>query len=118
MTTIGGSLVVKGELTGEEDLRIEGRVEGPVLVRNATLTIGEGAQLRGDVRGVRVVIHGTVAGTVSATERIELRPTAVVAGALSANQVVIADTATFNGQIDMGRRTIAARVAQFKTGRA
>lgn len=117
MTTIGASLVVRGELTSEEDLTINGRIEGPVSVRNATLTVGAQARLRGDVRGPRIVVHGTVDGTIAASERIELHPSAVVSGALSANQVVIADTATFNGQIDMDRRTIAAKVAQYKSDR-
>jgi cytoskeletal protein CcmA (bactofilin family) len=114
MTTIGASLVVTGELTSDEDLTINGRVRGPVSVRNGTLTIGEDARLESDLRGSRVVIFGTVDGRIAASERIELHPTAVVSGSLSANQVVIADTARFNGSVDMDKRTIAAKVAQYK----
>ena len=53
-------------------------------------------------------------GSISAGQRIELTPSAVVTGDLSATQVVIADGAQFNGRVDMGRRTIAAKVAQYK----
>ena len=116
MTTIGTSLVITGELSSEEDLTIHGRVDGPVSVRTGTLTIGEQAHVHSDVRGARVVVKGAVDGTIAATERIELHPSAVVSGSLSANQVVIADAATFNGRIDMDQRTIAAKVAQYKAG--
>jgi cytoskeletal protein CcmA (bactofilin family) len=118
MTTIGASLVITGELTSDEDLTINGSVEGSVAVRGGTLTIGEPARIQSDLRGTRVVIHGAVNGSVSATERIELHPTAVVAGSLSANQVVIKEGAAFHGPVDMGRRTIAARVAHYRTQHA
>jgi len=117
MTTIGASLVITGELISDEDLTINGRIDGPVSVRSGTLTIGEEAHIHSDVRGARVVVHGAVDGTIAATERIELHPSAVVSGSLSANQVVIAEAATFNGRIDMDQRTIAAKVAQYKASR-
>lgn len=114
MTTIGASLVITGELTSEEDLTIHGRVSGPVTIRGGTLTVGEQGHLHSDIRGVRIVVRGAVDGSISATKRIELQPTSVVTGSLSANQVVIADEATFNGRIDMDKRTIAAKVAQYQ----
>jgi cytoskeletal protein CcmA (bactofilin family) len=118
MTTIGPSLVITGELTSDEDLTINGQVKGPVAVRTGTLTIGEQGRVESDVRGARVVVHGAVTGTIAATERIELHKSAVVSGSLSANRVVIADAATFNGRIDMDQRTIAAKVAQYKAEHA
>lgn len=118
MTTIGATLVITGEVSSDEDLTVHGQVNGPLMVRTGTLTIGEQARLEGDIRGMRVAVHGAVQGAIAASERIELHPTAVVAGSLSANQVVIADAATFNGRIDMDRRTIAAKVAQFKAAQA
>jgi len=118
MTIIGASLVITGELTSDEDLAIDGRVKGPVAVRGGTLTIGRQARVESDVRATRVVIHGVVKGSVSATERIELHASATVAGSLSANQVVLQEGASFNGPIDMGQRTIAARVAQYKAHHA
>ena len=114
MTIIGASLVITGELTSEEDLAIDGRVEGPVAVRGGTLVIGKQARVESNVRAARVVIHGVVNGAVSATERIELHASATVAGSLSANQVVVEEGASFNGPIDMGQRTIAAKVARYR----
>ena len=114
MTTIGPSFNVVGEITSDEDLAIEGRVSGHVLIRNANLTICEQARLEADVRGARVRVLGSLTGAITASERIELAATATVTGALSANQVVVVDGATFNGGIDMDQRTIAAKMAQYK----
>jgi len=118
MTTIGRSLVITGEVTSQEDVLIEGRVNGQVLLRDATVTVGEESHLEADVRAARVVIRGSVHGSISASERIELGATAKVEGSLSANRVVITDGAQFNGGIDMDRRTIASKVAQFKAEQA
>jgi cytoskeletal protein CcmA (bactofilin family) len=114
MTHLGRSLVLTGELTSDEDIAIDGQVHGHVFVRDATLTIGEHARVEADVRGMRVQVRGVVTGSISASQRIELYPSARVDGNLSANQVVIADGAQFGGRIDMDQRTIAAKVAQFK----
>jgi cytoskeletal protein CcmA (bactofilin family) len=84
------------------------------MVKDAVLTIGEQAQLRADVRGTRVLVKGHVKGSIVASERIELAPSAAVEGSLSANRVVLSDGTHFNGRIDMDQRTIAARIAHFK----
>ena len=118
MTTIGPSIVFSGELTSEEDLVIEGRVEGHVVVREGTLTIGDSGHVTADLRGSRVFVRGHVAGAIVASERIDLAPSARVDGSLSANRVVIAEGARFNGRIDMDQRTIAAKVAQYKASQA
>jgi cytoskeletal protein CcmA (bactofilin family) len=114
VTTIGPTLVISGELTSGEDITVQGRVNGQVMVRDAALTIGEQAQLKADVRGMRVLVHGQVKGSIVASERIELAPGAMVQGSLSANRVILADGTLFNGRIDMDQRTIASRIAHFK----
>src|SRR5215204_1191951 len=91
MTSIGATIVITGEVTSGEDVTVDGRVDGQLLVRDAALTIGERAQVQADVRGARVVIRGLVTGAISASERIELTATATVDGSLSANRVVVAD---------------------------
>jgi cytoskeletal protein CcmA (bactofilin family) len=114
VTTIGPTIVISGELTSGEDITVQGRVNGQVMVRESALTIGEQAQLKADVRGARVFVQGRLKGSIVASERIELAPSAAVEGSLSANQVVLTDGTQFNGRIDMDQRTIAARIAQFK----
>lgn len=114
MTTIGPTISISGELSSSEDLTVQGRVNGHLLVRDAALTIGEQAQIQADIRGTRVLVKGHLKGSIVASERIELTASATVEGSLSANRVVIADGSSFNGGIDMDQRTIAARIAQFK----
>ena len=114
VTTIGRTIFITGEVVSGEDITVEGRVNGHLMVRDAALTIGEQAQLHADIRGTRVVVRGQLKGSIVASERIELEASASVEGSLSANRVVIADGSRFNGGIDMDQRTIAARIAQFK----
>jgi cytoskeletal protein CcmA (bactofilin family) len=114
MTNIGPSISIQGELSCTDSLRVDGHVQGQIVLREAELTIGRSARVDADVRAHRVLILGTLNGNVTATERIELGASANVTGGLSANNVVIVDGAQFCGRVDMDRRTIAARVAQYK----
>jgi len=114
MTSIGPSLVISGEIESDEDLVIEGHVLGQVRMRDASLTIAEAGRVDADVRGSRVLVRGRLTGSVTASERIELAPEASVRGRLSANQVVVADGARFDGGIDMQQRTIAAGMARHR----
>ena len=116
MTHIGQFVVFKGELSADEDVRFDGTLKGHLYVDAATLTISETATLDADVRAKEVIVHGTVRGSITAGARIELTATAKVEGALTAERVVIADGARFNGSVYMGRRTIARRVAQYRAG--
>src|SRR6478672_6088259 len=97
-STIGRGTVVRGSVQGEGDLEILGRVEGSVAV-SGELTIGDGALLRSDARGRRVVVRGAVAGNVSATEAIVLEPGARVVGDLGAPQIGIHPGALVRGMV-------------------
>ena len=114
MTRIGPSFIISGELLSSEDTIIEGRVDGQVQIKGAPLTITSRGRVRADVRAVRVLVEGQLKGSVSASERIELTASAQVEGALSANQVIIIEGARFDGGIDMQRRTIESKMAQYR----
>ena len=118
MTSIGPSLSIQGELSSTESLRVDGHVRGHIVLRDAELTVGQNGRVDADVRGLRVLILGTVNGNVTAADRIELGASANVTGGLTANRVVIVEGARFNGRIDMDRRTIAAKIAQFRADQA
>lgn len=118
MTTIGPTVHIVGDVRSDEDLLIEGRIDGSLQIGNAALTIGPRGRLEADVRGKTITIRGEVHGTISAAERIDIAASASVKGDLSANHVIIAEGATFNGRIDMGRRTIAAKVARYRAEQA
>jgi cytoskeletal protein CcmA (bactofilin family) len=114
MTHIGASVAFDGDLTCDDDVTIEGRLKGSIHLRETTLVVTQPAHLEARIRASRVVVHGTVRGSIVASQRIELMPSAVVTGDLSAAQVVIADGAEFSGRVHMNRRTTPAKVAQFK----
>jgi cytoskeletal protein CcmA (bactofilin family) len=107
MTTIGASLLIAGEITSQEDMTIHGRVKGQIRMEEGSLFVAPKGAVDADVEGARVTIQGTLAGNVAAAERIELTPTANVSGTLITCAVVMQDGATFNGSIDIDRRSAA-----------
>ena len=118
MTSIGPSVHIVGEVRSDADLLIEGRIEGRIDVGQAALTIGPHSRIDADIGGKIVTIRGEVRGTVAAVERISIAASASVTGTLTANHVIIADGAQVTGRIDMNRRTIAIKVAQYRARQA
>ncbi len=100
---IGKSVVIKGELSGSEDLTIEGQVDGKIELRDNVLTIGPNARIKAQVFAKSVVVLGKVNGNVSASEKIDIREHGSVEGDIVAPRVAIADGAYFRGSIDMQR---------------
>ena len=101
IVNIGKSVIIKGELSGSEDLTIEGQVEGKIELRQNVLTIGPNAKIKAQVLTRAVVVEGTVQGNIAASEKIEIRDKGSVEGDLSSPRVAIADGAHFRGSIDM-----------------
>jgi cytoskeletal protein CcmA (bactofilin family) len=100
---IGKSVIIKGELTGSEDLTIEGHVEGKIELRQNVLTIGPNGKIKAQVFAKAVIILGEVTGNVTATEKVDLRDNGSVDGDIAAPRVAIAEGAHFRGSIDMQR---------------
>ena len=104
MVNIGKSVIIKGELSGSEDLTIEGQVEGKIELRQNVLTIGPNGKIKAQVTAKTVVVEGQVQGNISATERVDIRDNGTVDGDLVAPRVAIADGAHFRGAIDMQKQ--------------
>jgi cytoskeletal protein CcmA (bactofilin family) len=100
---IGKSVVIKGELTGSEDLTIEGHVEGKIELRQNVLTIGPNGKIKAQVFAKAVIILGEVTGNVTASEKVDLRDNGSIDGDIAAPRVAIAEGAHFRGSIDMQR---------------
>jgi cytoskeletal protein CcmA (bactofilin family) len=100
---IGKSVVIKGELSGSEDLTIEGQVEGKIELRQNVLTIGANGKIKAQVFAKAVIILGEVTGNVTATEKVDIRDNGSVDGDIAAPRVAIAEGAHFRGSIDMQR---------------
>jgi cytoskeletal protein CcmA (bactofilin family) len=111
MATIGQSIVFKGELTGDEDLEIEGQVEGNVRLANNTLTIGSSGRLTAQVVAKSIIVIGRVKGNLTATERIEIQATGVVEGDVKAPKLNVQEGAVLNGGIDMSASASSATSA-------
>jgi cytoskeletal protein CcmA (bactofilin family) len=101
MVNIGKSVIIKGELSGSEDLTIEGQVEGKIELRQNILTIGPNGKIKAQVFAKAIIVQGEVHGNITASERVDIRDNGSVDGDLSAPRVAIADGAHFRGSIDM-----------------
>jgi cytoskeletal protein CcmA (bactofilin family) len=110
VATIGKSVVVKGELSGSEDLVIDGEVEGSIALRGQSLTVGPNGRLRANIEARNVILHGRVDGDVHGTERVELRKTASLTGNISTARISIEDGAFFKGTIDIQKPEPAAKL--------
>ena len=101
LAQIGKSLKLKGEITGSEDLYIDGEVEGMVELKENSLTVGPNGKVHADVSARSITILGRLQGNVKAGERIEIRKTGSLVGDLSTARIVIEDGAVFRGSIDI-----------------
>jgi cytoskeletal protein CcmA (bactofilin family) len=100
---IGKSVVIKGELSGSEDLTLEGQAEGRIDLKDNVLTIGPNGKIKAEIFAKAVVVLGEVVGNVTATEKVDIRDHGSVEGDISAPRVAIAEGAHFRGSVDMQR---------------
>jgi cytoskeletal protein CcmA (bactofilin family) len=111
MANIGKSITLKGDLSGNEDLVIEGHIEGRVDLPNNQLTIGANGTCAAAVHAKTVIVVGKVTGNVTATERIEIQATGLVNGDVSAPRLIVQEGAVVNGSIEMGAKAKASQAA-------
>ncbi len=100
-TIIGPSISIKGEITGEGDLTVQGQVEGQIDLKKSHVTIGRTGCIKADVYGKIITIEGEVQGNLFGEEKILLRHSAVVRGDIRAPRINLEDGAKFKGNIDM-----------------
>ena len=105
--SIGSSIQIKGELQGDEDLTIDGRVEGKIDLRDHNLTIGPNGKIKADLYARHIVIAGDVAGNAHAAERVEIAPSGRLTGDIVSPRITIADGAHFKGSVDMEHKAAA-----------
>jgi cytoskeletal protein CcmA (bactofilin family) len=100
---IGKSVIIKGTVTGAEELIIDGRVDGRIEWHDQSLTIGPSAEIKAPVLAATITILGTVSGDVTASEKVDIRATGSVDGDIIAPSVVMADGAVLRGRVDAPR---------------
>jgi cytoskeletal protein CcmA (bactofilin family) len=110
--TIGKSMQIKGELTGNEDLIIDGKVDGKICLKGHKLTIGASGQITAEIDDAKVVVvGGEMIGSITAEDKVEVAATGSMRGDIKAPRVVLADGARFKGSIDMEPNLAAPRTS-------
>ncbi len=105
---IGKSVLVKGELSGSEDLYLDGEVEGSIQLRDHSLIVGPNGRVRANIQARDVVVHGKVDGNIRGTERVELKKSAVLVGDISTQRIIVEDGAFFKGAVDIQKEAAKA----------
>ena len=98
---IGKSVVIRGELTGNEDLYLDGEIEGNINLRDHKLVIGPNGKIKAIITARDVVLHGRVEGNITASDRVELKRNCTLIGDVNTQRIVIEDGAFFKGAIDI-----------------
>jgi cytoskeletal protein CcmA (bactofilin family) len=112
--TIGRSITIRGDVTGDEDLYIQGRIEGTVDLKQHSVTVGPEGRVKANIKGRMVTIEGEVDGDVRGQEQVALRSASKVTGDITAPRVVLEDGATFLGSIDMSGKAPAEHQHELK----
>lgn len=99
-TVIGSSIVIDGEITGDEDLVIQGTVKGRIQLKES-LFVEESGSVEADIETQNVEVSGQVVGNITATDKVELKTQCRVTGDIKAPRILIADGASFKGNVDM-----------------
>ncbi len=98
---LGPGLKIKGEITGNEDLKLDSNVEGSISIGGFRLTVGPSAQLNADIVAREALISGKVTGDISACDRIEIMKSASIVGDLSTGKITIEEGAYFKGGVEI-----------------
>jgi len=98
---LGASIQIKGQVTGSEDLQIDGKVEGPISLRGHELTVGSTADLISEINAGEVVVYGKVVGNVHARGRVDIKKDGSIIGDISSARISIEDGAHFKGRIEI-----------------
>jgi cytoskeletal protein CcmA (bactofilin family) len=112
LVNIGKSVVIKGELSGSEDLTIEGQVEGKIELKDNVLTIGPNGRIKAAVFAKAVIVLGEVHGNIAASEKVDIRDGGSVDGDIVSPKVAIAEGAHFRGSVDMQKKPAQPGQAQ------
>jgi cytoskeletal protein CcmA (bactofilin family) len=101
VTCLGATLTIEGKITSEEDLQIDGKIQGPISVQGRRLTVGHTAELNSDVNAGEVIVYGKVVGKLHARDRVEIKKGGSVFGDITTVRISIEDGADFKGRIEI-----------------
>ena len=99
--TVGSSIAIKGDLVGEEDLAVHGRIEGTITLKQNSLLVGKDGHIKADVRARVIIVEGRVEGGLFGDEQVVIKKSGVVQGNIQAPRVALEDGCKFKGSIEM-----------------
>jgi cytoskeletal protein CcmA (bactofilin family) len=114
VSSVGESIVVRGEIESGEDLVISGRVDGPIWSEGLAVTVSARGSVLGDIVARDITVMGTVEGTMLATEVVDIRETASVTGRVLTPRIILNEGARFNGQVHPQHLEAALRIARHR----
>jgi cytoskeletal protein CcmA (bactofilin family) len=103
LSCLGASLEIKGKISGDEDLQIDGKVEGSVALNGQRLTVGRTGKLNSEVWARELVVYGTLTGNIHASDRVEIKKDGSVTGDITTARISVEDGAYFKGRIEIER---------------
>ena len=103
LACLGPTILVKGEISSEEDLQIDGKVEGPISLKDHRLTVGRTAQLKSEISAREAIVYGNVSGNLRARDRVEIKKDGQVIGDITTKRISIEEGAYFKGHIEIER---------------
>jgi cytoskeletal protein CcmA (bactofilin family) len=103
LACLGPSIVVKGEITSEEDLQIDGKVIGNISLRGHRLTVGRTAELDSEINAREIIVYGRASGNLRARDRVEIKKDGQVTGDITTARISVEDGAYFKGHIEIER---------------
>jgi cytoskeletal protein CcmA (bactofilin family) len=103
LACLGPTITVKGQISSDEDLQIDGKVEGPISVNGNRLTVGRTAQLNSEINAREVIVYGNVSGNLRSRERVEIKKDGQVIGDITTTRISIEEGAYFKGHIEIER---------------
>ncbi len=102
-TFLGRSVAVRGQFSGNENLLVEGQVEGTITLEDHTVTVGTNGQVKAEIHARQVIVLGAVTGNITAQEKVEIRRSGHVVGDILSGAVAIEEGAYFKGSIEILR---------------
>lgn len=105
LACLGSTIVVKGEIYSDEDLQIDGKVEGNISLQGHRLTVGRTAKLNSEITAREVIVYGNASGNLRARDRVEIKKDGQVIGDITTTRISIEEGAYFKGHIEIERAT-------------
>lgn len=109
---LGKSVIIKGEVSGSEDLYLDGQIEGAIDLKGNQLILGPNGRAKANITAGSAVIHGKLEGNINATDRVDLKQSAIVTGDIVTQRISIDDGAFFKGGVDISRSAGQAQQAK------